>query len=673
LTPTEQNGEVVADLETRFERLNAVPNTPKRFTANATSPDGDLKRIILDHGVYYAMTGGHGACRGCGEVTSVRLLTSLNRALATQRRAEHLKDLDAIVDRLHAKLAELGEDGDPGRRERITGAISELERRCYLYEGGPTGEGPAPTVIANSTGCSSVYASTMPFSPYIDPWVNSLFQDAQPLAVGIYEGLAAHLTGEVKALRIAEKELADSYDPPRDDAALKTLAWRDFTPAERALAPVVMTISGDGAAYDIGFGAMSRVLAGGTPIKAIVLDTGAYSNTGGQASTASFTGQDADLARYGKAHAGKRELRKELGLLAVFHPNTFVATTSTALHAHFLRAAADMFAYDSGASLMEVYTPCGTENGLPEDLSNAHSRLAVSSRMCPLFVHDPRRGDTLPERLCLDGNPDPDQPWTTTTITYVDDDGTTQLLTTPLTPAEFAMGEVRFAKQFKRMSPDDEAAGVPIADYVALEVAERAGKIPYILATDRKSRLIKVACSPAIVALVEDRQHHWQTLRFLAGHGVAEATAELRAELGTLAAQYTEAQAAREASLDQIAGAMAELASSSSAPLVAPLALAGGVGAGAGAGAAAAPANAGAGAGDKPIWLDPADEPKCNDCATCYQELPQLFEKATIMVDGEAKTVGRMKPGALDGFEVTPDMAKRISRVKATCDAEIIR
>jgi pyruvate-ferredoxin/flavodoxin oxidoreductase len=670
LRATEQNSEVAADLETRFERLNALPNTPKRITADATSTDGDLKRIILDHGVYYAMTGGHGACRGCGEVTSIRLLTSLNRALAARRRAEHLKDLDAIVDRLHAKLATLGDDGDPARRARITGAIDELERRCYLYEGGPTGEGPAPTVIANSTGCSSVYASTMPYTPYIDPWVNSLFQDAQPLAIGIYEGLAAHLTGEVKALRIAEKELADSYDPARDDAALKTLAWRDFTPAERALAPVVMTISGDGAAYDIGFGAMSRVLAGGTPIKAIVLDTGAYSNTGGQASTASFTGQDADLARYGKAHAGKRELRKELGLLAVFHPNTFVATTSTALHAHFLRAAADMFAYDAGASLMEVYTPCGTENGLPEDLSNAHSRLAVSSRMCPLFVHDPRRGDTLPERLSLDGNPDPDQPWTTTTITYVDDDGATQVLTTPLTPAEFAMGEVRFAKQFTRMSPADEAAGVPIAEYVALEGADRAGKIPYILATDRKNRLIKVACSPAIVALVEDRQHHWQTLRFLAGHGAAEATAELRTELEALTAQYTEALTAREASLDQIAAAMADLASSSSAPLIAPIALAGATLGGA---APAATAPAGADAGDKPIWLDPADEPKCNDCATCYQELPQLFEKATIVVDGEAKTVGRMKPGALDGFEVTPDVAKRISRVKATCDAEIIR
>jgi pyruvate-ferredoxin/flavodoxin oxidoreductase len=674
LTATEQNDELVADLEERFARLGNLPPTPKRFTAGATAPEGDLKRIVLDRDIYYAMTGGHGACRGCGEVTSIRLLTSLNRALTGQKRREHLAELDGIVDQLHAKLDQLGKAGDQERRERIAKATEELERRIYLYEGGPTGEGPAPTVIANSTGCSSVYASTMPFSPYIDPWVNSLFQDAQPLAVGLFEGLAAQLVEEVKALRIAKKELTDSYDPARDDAALKTLAWRDFTPAERALAPVVMTISGDGAAYDIGFGAMSRVLAGGTPIKAIVLDTGAYSNTGGQASTASYTGQDADLARFGRAHHGKHESRKELGVLAMFHPNTFVATTSTALHSHFLQAAADMFAYDDGAAVMEVYTPCGTENGLPEDLSNAHSRLAVASRMSPLFVHDPRRGATLPERLNLDGNPDPDSPWTTTTIAYVDDDGTTKLVTTPLTPAEFAMGEVRFAKQFKRLAPADEERGVPIAEYVLLEAGEQAGKIPYILATDRKNRLMKVACSSGIVALVQDRQHHWQTLRFLAGHGQAEATAELRAEIDALTAQYNQAAADREATIDQIATGMAELAASSSAPLAAPIGLAGGFAAApAGAPSGGAAPQSGGGGGDKPIWLDPADEPKCNDCATCYQELPQLFEKATIVVDGETKTVGRMKPGALDGFEVTPEMSKRISRVKATCDAEIIR
>jgi pyruvate-ferredoxin/flavodoxin oxidoreductase len=101
--------------------------------------------------------------------------------------------------------------------------------------------------------------------------------------------------------------------------------------------PTVMTIGGDGATYDIGFGALSRILASDTPIKVLVLNTGAYSNTGGQASTSSFIGQDSDLARVGAASSGKHEARKELGLIASFHSNVFVCSTSTALQGHFLK------------------------------------------------------------------------------------------------------------------------------------------------------------------------------------------------------------------------------------------------------------------------------------------------------------------------------------------------
>ena len=107
-----------------------------------------------------------------------------------------------------------------------------------------------------------------------------------------------------------------------------------FTKEELTLLPNIITIGGDGATYDIGFGALSRILASNTPIKVVVLNTGAYSNTGGQASTSSFTGQDSDLSRIGKAHSGKFEARKELGLIASFHSNVFVCSTATALQGH---------------------------------------------------------------------------------------------------------------------------------------------------------------------------------------------------------------------------------------------------------------------------------------------------------------------------------------------------
>ena len=109
------------------------------------------------------------------------------------------------------------------------------------------------------------------------------------------------------------------------DKALATLSLGEFTPEELALLPTVLTIGGDGATYDIGFGALSRrARQRHARSRSLVLNTGVYSNTGGQASTASFTGQDSDLARFGAAHHGKHEDRKELGLIASFHPNVFV-------------------------------------------------------------------------------------------------------------------------------------------------------------------------------------------------------------------------------------------------------------------------------------------------------------------------------------------------------------
>ncbi len=73
------------------------------------------------------------------------------------------------------------------------------------------------------------------------------------------------------------------------------------------------------------------------------------------------------------------------------------------------------------------------------------------------------------------------------------------------------------------------------------------------------------------------------------------------------------------------------------------------------------------------MWLDPADIALCNDCGTCYQELPQLFEKTTMIIDGEARQVAQMIPGALESVEITAEMERRIDRVRKTCDAEIIR
>ena len=683
LTVLEQDADVLAGLQQRFGFMSATPNTPTRFTEGSDTPDGDIKRLMLDHENFYATTGGHGGCRGCGEVTAIRLVMSTSHAISERRRREHVRRLTDLVDRLRAKRDSVD---DEARRQRLTATLVTLERRLYEQEGGPTGNGPASTIIANSTGCSSVYASTMPFNNYLDPWVNSLFQDAQPLAKGIFEGVAAQSVADVRALRVAELELSDSYDPQVHDTALATLSWEGYRPEEMELLPTVLTIGGDGATYDIGFGAMSRILASDTPVKVLVLNSGVYSNTGGQASTASLTGQDSDLARFGSAHDGKHESRKELGLLASFHPNVYVCSTSTAIQGHFLTSTMEFLRYQDAAAVLDVYTPCGSEHGIPEEASSRRARLAVESRMNPVFVHDPRRGSTLHDWFSLDGNPDVDKTWASTDLAYRDDAGELQLMRLPLTPAEFALGETRFRKQFTRLAPEREDVAVPIDQYVELSREEQAVRVPFIHATDEDQRLIKVECSASIVALVKDRRRYWQILQYLSGGHEAKLTALHASDLADLRSRYEQAMRDRESSIDSIADAMSSLASTSRAPLGAAAGAPGHAGrAGmpavpaAPAGPAASPGGlgtvgaVGAAPPDAPVHLAEVDIPKCNDCGTCYQELPQLFEPHSMVIDGAVQKVARMIPGALETVELTPELLKRIDRVKNTCDAEIIQ
>ena len=674
LTPHEQDNALLGTLQKRFQFMSKTANTAARFVDGSIEPGGEIKRLLLDRSNYYSTTGGHGGCRGCGEVTAIRLVMATNHAIADKRRHEHIAELEDLIAALATKQETLG-DEQVERSQRIDQLIATLEKRLYLYESGPTGNGPAGAIIANSTGCSSVYASTFPFNAYNDPWVNSLFQDAQPLAKGIFEGVSAHAAVDVRALRAARLELDDAYLPETHDQTLRLLAWDQFSKAELDLLPTVITVGGDGATYDIGFGALSRILASSTPLKVLVLNTGAYSNTGGQASTSSFIGQDSDLARHGAAHSGKHEARKELGLIASFHSNVFVCSTSTALQAHFLRNTMSFLTYTDSPAVLDVYTPCQGEHGIGDSASASQSRLAVESRMNPVFVHDPRRGQTLHDWFSLEGNPDPEKTWTSKPIEYLGDDGKLQLLDAVLTPAHFGLGEIRFKKQYSKLAPDT-ANTILVEEFIDLAPAARVGKTPYIFSTDSKKRLIKVGVSDAIVALVEERRKYWTLLQYLDGQHVSRMSAEYRAGLSALQAQVQDTVKQRDFSLDSFARAMSELAASSKAQAgggtVIPIMPVGG-------GAAAAPAVNGAVGGaavavrDALVTYDVADQVKCTNCGTCYQELSELFEKTRIIVDGESREVARMIPGALENITVTPELTARIKRVSANCDAEIIR
>ncbi|MBI2154124.1 MAG: thiamine pyrophosphate-binding protein [Candidatus Rokubacteria bacterium] len=275
--------------------------------------------------------------------------------------------------------------------------------------------GPEGMAIVAATGCNTVYCSTYPYNPFLVPWTNSLFENAPAVALGVR-------------------------------AKWDQRGWHDKR---------LWVVGGDGAMYDIGFQSLSRMLASGMDIKVLVLDTQVYSNTGGQVSTASFLAQDAKMAAVGTAVAGKGERRKELGLICLMHPEVFVAQTTAAHINHFYRAILDANSF-RGPAVVIAYTTCQPEHGVGDDRAARQAKLAVDSRAFPLFVYDPRKGESIRERLSLQGNPDPKEDWTRDPKTGEVVDFVT-----------FARTEGRFARQFRADGQPSPALLAAQADRLA--------------------------------------------------------------------------------------------------------------------------------------------------------------------------------------------------------------
>ena len=255
--------------------------------------------------------------------------------------------------------------------------------------------GPESMGIVAATGCNTVFGSTYPFNPYLVPWTNSLFENAPAVAQGI------------------------------------RARWDQAGHADRK----VWVVGGDGAMYDIGFQALSRMVASGADINVLVLDTQVYSNTGGQASTASFGGQVTKLSAFGQALHGRPEARKELGRILMAHGDVFVAQTTPAHLNHAYRAILEANTYP-GPAVVIAYSACMPEHGIADDAATRQAKHAVDSRAFPLFTYDPRRGPTIAERLSLQGNPAVRDDWTTLP------DGS------PIDFLSFARSEGRFAPHF---------------------------------------------------------------------------------------------------------------------------------------------------------------------------------------------------------------------------------
>jgi pyruvate/2-oxoacid:ferredoxin oxidoreductase beta subunit len=158
------------------------------------------------------------------------------------------------------------------------------------------------------------------------------------------------------------------------------------------------------------------------------------------------------MSPYGHVAKGKAEHRKELANIAMMHPGVYVAQTSTAFITHFHQAIREANAYP-GPAVVNVYTTCQPEHGVADDLSQVQSRRAVQSRAFPLFIHDPRKGETMRSRLSLKNNPAASEDW-------MSDPKTGQ----PFTFIDFARTEGRFAQQFGPGGQPSEALLAAQAD-----------------------------------------------------------------------------------------------------------------------------------------------------------------------------------------------------------------
>ena len=319
---------------------------------------------------------------------------------------------------------------------------SQLLEPLFEYSGACSGCGETPYVklltqlfgdrllIANATGCSSIYGGNLPTTPYTTnrdgrgpAWSNSLFEDnaefgfGMRLSVDYLRERAQHL---VRALEsVIGGELAQGILDARQADEAGIIAQRDRVQALRGKLALqssldarqlnqvadylveksVWIVGGDGWAYDIGFGGLDHVLASDKNVNVLVLDTEVYSNTGGQQSKATPRGASAKFASSGKSIA-----KKDLGLIAMSYGHVYVARVAYgAKDAQTVRAFVEAEAHD-GPSIIIAYSHC-IAHGYDLVHGPRQQKLAVESGVWNLFRYDPQRTDRGDPPLQLDSGP----------------------------------------------------------------------------------------------------------------------------------------------------------------------------------------------------------------------------------------------------------------------------
>jgi len=317
---------------------------------------------------------------------------------------------------------------DRARVTRLDAKGSQLLQPLFEYSGACAGCGETPYIklltqlfgdrllIANATGCSSIYGGNLPTTPYTTnqdgrgpAWANSLFEDNAEFGLGMRLAVDKHreqatellqaLAGQVgetlaAGLLAAEEPGEEALRSRREQVVHLRDRLRELTDpkarmletlADALVAKSVWLVGGDGWAYDIGFGGLDHVLSTGRKVNVLVLDTEVYSNTGGQQSKATPMGAAAKFAV-----AGKETPKKDLGMLAMSYGNVYVARIAFGAKMNqTVQTLLEAEAYP-GPSLIIAYSHC-IAHGYDMVHGADQQKLAVDSGVWPLYRFDPRR------------------------------------------------------------------------------------------------------------------------------------------------------------------------------------------------------------------------------------------------------------------------------------------
>lgn len=255
-------------------------------------------------------------------------------------------------------------------------------------------------VMANATGCSSIYGASNPATPYSVPWANSLFEDNAEFGYGMRiaedamkNRIVTLIKDNISKVKKSEEKIYKAYiDDINDESAqalydiIDNTKIEELKPLKSFIKPKsIWMVGGDGWAYDIGYNGIDHVLASHDNVNILVLDTEVYSNTGGQASKSTRKGAIAKFAA-----SGKKVSKKDLAKIALTYPHVYVGTVSLGFNpAHTIKILKEAEAYN-GPSIIIAYSPCIAQ-GIIKGMNNSieEEKMATKVGYFPIFHYNP--------------------------------------------------------------------------------------------------------------------------------------------------------------------------------------------------------------------------------------------------------------------------------------------